>query len=509
MARPPIDPPPRPRGATRDARHPGRAAAGGLGRGAAGRGPRLATAALLAALGACSGPEGEAPSPRHVVLISLDTTRADHFGFLGHPWVRTPRLDALAAESVVFTDFLTVVPTTLPSHCSLFTGKYPHSHGTPRNGFMVNRENEMLPEILQRAGFHTAGFAASFALHSRFDFAQGFDHYDERFDVQAGQGGADQNQRSAADVTDAAIEYLEARGVPERLFLFAHYFDPHHPHAAPAPFDTAYDPRGASELPPVDALRGASTLTPTEKGQVARRQMLQYASEVSYMDHHVGRLLDELRQRGILEEAVVVVTSDHGEDFLEHMPGFEHGLNVYQTTMGAVCLIRLPGGELGGTRIQQTVASIDVLPTLLDLLGLEPPPGTEGERVPLRGGAHLMASRARFGQATKPWGRVETDERWTNLFKARFVRRGRMKLIQTPYEGSEELYDVVADPLEQNDLLASPTPEAREAAARLRVALEAWSESGSPLPSLFEPDASEDSLERLRSLGYFGEDDDG
>lgn len=189
---------------------------------------RIGFLGVLAAVGTglyryMQGPTYKGPV-RHVILISLDTTRRDHFGCYGNPWIRTPNMDALSAESILFTDYSTVVSTTLASHTSLFTGKYPHAHGVPRNGFMVNTENKMIAEILQDAGFRTVGFPGSFALDSRFDFAQGFDYYDEDFDILVGTGGVDQNQRNAEKVTNSVIHYLEEDGTGRNLFLFVHYF---------------------------------------------------------------------------------------------------------------------------------------------------------------------------------------------------------------------------------------------------------------------------------------------
>jgi arylsulfatase A-like enzyme len=155
------------------------------------------TAILL--LTTCSREPGFEETARHVILISMDTARADHFGFLGSHRAATPRLDELADESIVFTDCMTVVPTTLASHTSLFTGKYPHHHGVARNGFTVNQANQMLPEILKRAGFFTAGFAGSFALDSAFGFDQGFDHYDQDFDRLRSAGKRKQLGAERAD----------------------------------------------------------------------------------------------------------------------------------------------------------------------------------------------------------------------------------------------------------------------------------------------------------------------
>jgi arylsulfatase A-like enzyme len=436
----------------------------------------------------------------------MDTTRADQFGFMGNPVVQTPRLDAIAAESIVLTDCMTVAPTTLASHTSLFTGKYPHHHGTPRNGYMVNRDNVMLAEILKEVGFTTAGFAGSFALDRRFDFAQGFDTYDQTFDVFVGDGGADQNQRPAEKVTNAVLAHLDAQGIPDRLFLFAHYFDPHYPYAAPAPYRSMYDPKGEQGLSPAIEIEIGENLELSRTQQrIAQNLISQYAAEVSYMDFHIGRLFDDLRRRGILDEAILLITSDHGENFMEHRKTFSHGLSVYQTTMHSVCVIRLPGGEDGGERIEEPVASIDLLPTLLDILGISPPPGIDGEAIPLGVTDDALPQRTRFGQATKPRKQYETDPRWRNILKARHIRSGRHKFIQTPYLGTEELYDLESDPGEQNNLLRNPSQETLEIAARLRAELTAWAESANPLPSQFENSQREETIERLKSLGYLGD----
>ena len=460
----------------------------------------LAAVALLAT-GGCGSTELPPGTARHVVVISIDTARADHFGFMGSETVRTPGLDRFAGESVVFTDYMTVVPTTLASHTSLFTGKYPMHHGTARNGFVVNERNSMLAEVLKEAGFRTAGFAGSFSLDSRFGFAQGFDHYDQEFDIYVGDEGADQNQRRAEHVTDAVLAYLDGEGVPDRLFLFAHYFDPHAPYAPPPPYDRMYDPRGADGIMSAMAIKRRSNLTDEEAQQAVRRLEMAYASEISYTDEHVTRLLDELRQRGVLDDALIVITTDHGECLWEHGEEFDHGRTVYQATMHGLCVMRLPGGEQGGARVDDLVASIDVMPTVLALAGLEPPDGIDGEAIPLRSADGSVGSRTRFGEATKPRSAAETDPRWTNIRKSRCIREGTHKFISTPYESTEEMYDVLADPHERADLLAGSGTEP-ELAPDLRARLTRWTDSAMPLPSHFDLSQTEESIERLRSLGY-------
>jgi arylsulfatase A-like enzyme len=368
---------------------------------------------------------------------------------------------------------------------------------------MVNRDNVMLAEILKEAGFTTAGFAGSFALDSRFDFAQGFDTYDQTFDVLVGDGGADENQRRAEKVTNAVLAFLDAKGIPDRLFLFAHYFDPHSPYAAPTPFLGMYDPKGEQGLSPLIEIDVDEHFeADQEKQQLGRRLISQYAAEVSYMDFHIGRLIDELRRRGILDEAILLVTSDHGETFMEHPRSFSHGYLVYQATMHSVGVIRLPGGEGGGRRIEEPVSNIDLLPTLLNILGISPPPGIDGETISLGVTDDALPQRTRFGQATRPRKRYETDPRWMNILKARYIRSGRYKFIQTPYLETEELYDLESDPSEQRNLLQGASQETLEIAARLRAELTAWAESADPLPTRFEQSQRDETRERLKSLGY-------
>ena len=449
-----------------------------------------------------AGPTGKSPA-RHVIVVSLDTTRADYFGCYGHPIVRTPRMDSLAAESILFTEYMTVVPTTLASHVSLFTGKYPHSHGTPGNGFSVNDENVMLAEVLRSAGFDTVGFAAAFSLHTRFGFAQGFDHYDERFDRLAkSMGAGHQDERPADAVTDAVISFLDKSAIPNRLFIFVHYFDAHAPYEAPPPFDTMYDPRGRTALPDPATVAAEYRRNPGKNAPLMQRLAAQYAGEISFLDQQLGRLLDYLRRREVLDDAILLVTSDHGENLADHEEFFNHGQTTFRGTMRGVCLVRLPQARLGGTRVHQLVASIDALPTLLDYIGLPIPEGVEGEAIDLLRADAPFPARTRFGQATKPWQNTEADPRWHNMRKARCVRRGDFKFIQVPYAVREELFNLALDPQERNNLLLTATPEVRAQAAELKRKLEAWAESAAPLPSRYNPSQMQETIERLRSLGY-------
>jgi arylsulfatase len=432
---------------------------------------------------------------RHIVMISLDTTRRDHLGCYGNNWIRTPRLDELASESILFTNCMTVVPTTLPSHTSLFTGKYPHTHGTPRNGFMVNRKNVMLAEVLKDAGFRTVCIAGSFVLVSRFDFSQGFDYYNEKFERFVADRGLFVNERPAQSVTDAAIKLLEKEGSGPNLFLFVHYFDPHWPYTPPSSYNEMYkDDRVAHQW---------FVQSQGKYGSFAgREKALNYAGEISYMDEHVGRLIDYLKKRRILDDAIVIVTSDHGENFCEHQQFWSHGFTVYETTMSAVCMVRLPNRNKSGMKVRQLIANIDLMPTLLNYLGISIPDGIDGEAIELTGREISFPPRIRFGQASRPWKKVETDRRWYNIRKARCVYDGKLKYIQTPYAQREELYDLSTDPYERNNLLLAASEDFAGKAGELKRKLEVWANSAAPLPSHFEPSQYKDTIRKLKSLGY-------
>lgn len=497
--------------------------------------PRAALIPLaLWTLAACGGPSDVGPL-RHVLLISMDTTRADHLGCYGGR-VRTPNIDALAAEGVRFADVTSPAPTTLAAHTSLMTGCWPHTHGVVRNGFVVNGENVMLAEILRDAGFHTAAVLGSFALERRFDFNQGFAHYDEQFDLLVTPFGFDQNQRSAEKVTAALLAHLDEVGDgPERLFLFAHYFDPHAPYAPPAPHDAAYRADGSPATSDgrdieravrahqraitgqefghgrviIDGLVGdARKLVGRsgEPGEVDRRMADLYAGEIAYVDAAIGDLLAGLRERGLLEQTLVVLVADHGETFWEHHDFWNHGLWVHQTTVQVPLLLRFPDGRHRSRVVEQPVSTIDLLPTLCELLDLELPERCEGvSLVPLMKGLALRRGPV-YSVATQPGRVVERPGEWGNRYKPHCVRDGPWKYVRSPYQGGiEQLFHLGDDPREREDLLrGTPTPGLRARLETLRATLDRWSAGASPLPSHFDRSQIEDTRRRLKALGYGG-----
>ena len=478
----------------------------------------------------------DGPGRSNVILISLDTVRADHLGCYGHPFIQTPSLDQLATDGVRFADVTSAAPTTLASHTSIMTGKYPHTHGAPRNGFVVHPQNVMLAETLKAAGFSTAAVIGSFALDRRFGFDQGFDDFDQTFDLEAVTDGVDQNQRRADRVTDAALAVLDKPASQPR-FLFVHYFDAHAPYDPPASFDALYaagrpacsgslaeiasavDEHHAADLEASlgqqRVLSEGLTLELLQRrtaGPLGMDEGLEarYCGEISYLDSHVGRLIESIKLRGLYENSLIVVTSDHGETMWEHADVWNHGLWVYDTTVRVPLIVKLPEGRQRGRVIDEPVSSIDIVPTVLRLLDVAEGAKPEGvDLSPLLVGERLERGVV-FCEATQPYKGIESSEGWRNAMKPKCVRSGRWKYIAAPYLKFEELFDLGADPGERANLLAGAAPEAEvwKQVSQFRELLKNWHQSASPLPSEFDATHYEESLERLRSLGYVGEGDD-
>lgn len=498
---------------------------------------------------AASASAGAPAAPRHVVLVSLDTTRADHLGCYDGP-VATPSLDRVAAEGVRFADVSTPATTTLCAHTSIFTGTWPQTHGVVRNGYVVPAANETLGELLDAAGFETAGFVSSFALDEAFGLAAGFDTWEQTFDLNIRAGDEEANQRRAEGTTDAVIAYLDAVGddLPERLFLFVHYFDPHAPYDPPEPWRSRHGPiaegvdGGDRDLRRIVAEHQEAVLgvprdrnanvvegllpelvrgTTGEPRGIDRDLARLYAGEVAYMDHHVGRLFEALRERGLWDDALVVVTADHGETFWEHADFWNHGLATYQTTVHVPLLLRFPGARDAGSVVEQPVSTVDVAPTVLAALGLERPAAMEGSvLLPWIQGARGLRGPV-FAIGTQPGAAVERDAgAWRNRNKAHAIREGRWKYVCTPYLGLEELYDLESDPDERRDLLAAgegDDPDARARADELCRRLAAFRAAADPHPTGFL-DHTRDQLQQMGYLeagegdgaeGERGEDGDG
>jgi arylsulfatase A-like enzyme/Tfp pilus assembly protein PilF len=399
--------------------------------------------------------------PRHVLLVSLDTTRADRLGCYGFAGAQTPRLDALAASGLRFAQATTVMPLTLPAHASLMTGTFPGTHGVRDNGgFYVPDDQTTLAELLREKGYRTGGFVGAFVLDSRWGIQQGFERYFDEFDLSKyeGAGGMDAVQRPGGEVVDKAIAWLDAdRERP--FFAWVHLYDPHTPYEAPEPYRSRF-PAG---------MQGA------------------YDAELAFTDTLVGRLLDHLAGDGRLADTLVVVVGDHGESLGEHGEQ-THGFFIYDADV-QIPLI-LAGPRLPARVVTDQVRIVDVMPTILELLGQETPAAVQGQSLlPLARGERLeLLALSESWYPRYHYG-------WSEL---RAVRDGRYKFVLAP---RPELYDVESDPGEQADLAARLPQRAASYEAALRELVKRVESAAAPKgPQSVDPEVEE----RLAALGYLG-----
>ena len=407
-------------------------------------------------------PPGVQPSNMNLLLITLDTTRADRIGAYGFPAVETPNLDRIAREGVLFEQAIAAAPLTLPAHSTIFTSKFPPTHGVRDNGgFFLDETEVTLAEILKENGFQTGGFVGAYVLDSKWGVDQGFDTYFDDFDLSGRTGiSLGSIDRPGNEVADHALAWLEGVG-SSRFFGWVHFFDPHSPYSPPEPFLTRYANR-------------------------------RYVGEIAFTDSQVGRILDWLDRRDLTKKTVVVIMGDHGESLGEHGEA-RHGFFVYEAAVRVPFLIRAPYQQMRGRQVADVVRSVDVLPTVLDLLNLESPDNIEGASlVPLMTGAADGLGLHAYSEAMYP----QFHFGWSDL---RSLRVGRYKYVSAP---RPELYDIEEDPAESNNLYQERLRTAEGMAAVLRELEERLEASSPEMKPAVEIDP--DTRDRLAALGYVG-----
>ena len=423
---------------------------------------------VLACSGVQCGPRGPAqPAPpaagalrgANVLLVTIDTLRADRVGAYGSPLGITPTLDRFAAEGLRYEVARAHVPLTLPSHATVMTGRYPFANGVRDNGsFRFDGSHPTLAGTLKQAGYSTAAFVGAFVLDGRFGLNAGFDLYDDR--MRGSTSNLEVVQRTGEQVLSPALDWIlqhdnrqPSADKSAPWFGWIHLYDPHEPYAPPEPFRTRYaaDP---------------------------------YAGEIAYTDAVLGRFLDRLRSSGALDHTLVIITSDHGESLGEHGER-THGLFAYDVTL-RVPLIFWAKGALPPAASRSPSRLVDLMPTVLDLVGVPVPAALDGRS--------LRAVGERDAPAAEPDTYFEAlnanlTRGWAPL---KGVLHGRWKLVDLPVA---ELYDVVADPGETRNVYASQRDQAREVEARLDRVV-----AGAVPPAPAPVDAA--AAARLRSLGY-------
>lgn len=447
-------------------------------------------ALLLSALMAC---DTTPPPPLNIVVITLDTTRADHLGAYGYERARTPEIDALAASGIRYDSAWTVSNNTLPAHVSVLSGLQPQRAGVPRNGHKLPSTTPWAPETLKGAGYETAAFVSASALSAKLGLDRGFDLYDDQFDVKE----LDQRQRHGDDTTDAALEWL-GRSREKPFFLWVHYFDPHYPYTPPAPYDTMY---GAGYSGPADGsleylLRvwgrgGKEKIATTAEDR--QRMIDLYDGEIAWLDTQLGRLFKGIDAGGRGEDTLIILTADHGESLDEHDYLFDHGEFLYEPSLHIPLIVRPPlRMDVKPGVVDTAVQNVDVATTVLGVAGIPAAGPLDGvDLLEVRGNGSRN-DRA-YAESCRPWQIERRFKGWKNLHKAQAVRDGSLKLIATPYQDRLELYDLASDPGELRDVSAERPADVK----RLAGLLEDW--RGGAV-DIAVPDA--ENMERIKALGY-------
>jgi arylsulfatase A-like enzyme/Tfp pilus assembly protein PilF len=394
--------------------------------------------------GPTSGPRLEPGTP--ILLISIDTLRADHLPAYGYTGVDTPALDALRRDAILFERAFSHAPITLPSHTSILTGLPPTEHGVRDNlGVRLEWHDDLpfLPRALAALDYATGAVVSSYVLQRETGLAAGFDHYDDTIDKINKRVLL---QRSGEESLARAVAWMDSVG--ERpFFLFFHIYEPHTPYEPPEPFKSRY----------------ASP----------------YDGEIALADRIIGGLIDELRARDLYERSLIVLLSDHGESLGDHGE-FDHGVFLYRSTQHVPLLLKLPRGERGGTSVGRQVGLVDVYPTILELVGL--PVASSVAAVSLLA-AETDPQRSLYAEALYARAHLGWSE-LTSLIGPRF------QLIDAP---RPELYDLIADPEQRHNLIETE----RRAAAEMRAELERLKRPWEPRGEI-----DEQTLEQMAALGY-------
>jgi arylsulfatase A-like enzyme/Flp pilus assembly protein TadD len=407
-----------------------------------------------------------------VLLVTIDTLRADHVGAYGNRLGLTPTLDRLAREGLRFERAYAHVPLTLPSHTTIMTGSYPMTNGVRDNGsFRFDGKRPTLASVLKGAGYHTGAFVGAFPVDARFGLNNGFDVYDDNYGSRPAGGELSVLERPAEQVLASAQSWIMsvgARGTPAPgtqalrtltpstsapFFAWVHLYDPHDPYVPPEPFKSRF----AGDL---------------------------YSGEIAYADAAFGATLDRLRESGALTHTLVVVASDHGESLGEHGER-THGLFAYDATIRVPLLVWAPP-TIRSAVVSSPARLIDVMPTLLDLVGIDSPPAMDGRSLrPLAGGQGPPDDPGSYFEALN----ANLTRNWAPL--TGLVQNG-LKLVDLPVP---ELYELTADPTEQQNVY-SPR---QDLAAPLERQLHALtSRAAKPVAGPVDTETRK----RLRSLGY-------
>ena len=403
-----------------------------------------------------SSSETRSLRPINVVLVTIDTLRADRLACYGYSRIQTLTLDRLAKRGVLFENAVSQVPLTPPSHASMFTGAYPTVHKVrDTGGFVLDPSQRTLAEILKAHGWETGAIVGASVLGRQFGFNQGFDYYDDQMPKpQAGMAAPEFPERSGKVVVDRALEWMGQRSRTP-FFLWVHLYDPHAPYDPPLEFKRKYAARP-------------------------------YDGEVAYVDVELGRLFDQIEKKFSLAQTLIAVVSDHGESLSEHGE-YSHGVFLYDSTLRIPFLLA-GAGVPPGLRVRQQARTVDLAPTLLELLGGEAPAGCQGTSlVPAFSGQGISTT---YSYAESLYPKINMG--WAEL---RSVRTSKWKYIQAP---QAELYDLEHDPGEITNVIQRFPEEAQ----RLKYRLGEIIGQGQGPEKVELKLMNSETEKQLRSLGY-------
>jgi arylsulfatase A-like enzyme/Tfp pilus assembly protein PilF len=408
--------------------------------------------------------------PRNIILITIDTARADRMGFLGSKAGLTPNLDALARQSVVFSRAYAHVPLTTPSHATILTGTYPQFNHLDDLGTALSKEIPFLPDILRHHGYHTGAFVGAQVLDPKSaavpGFDRGFDTYDAGFHSrQPGEDRYHSVERRAEVVVEHALGWISQHSHGP-FFVWVHLYDPHDPYDPPPPFKARY---------------AASP----------------YDGEIAYVDFALGKLLGALHSRGLYEGTLIAIAADHGEAFGEHGEQ-SHGFFLYDETLHVPLMMKLPGERAAGLRIVSRVGLVDLAPTMLQEVGIEAPVAMQGETLlnlmKPGTGATGAATPAQAALDRPAYAETDYPHRafgWSALYS---LRAGRYLYIDAP---ERELYDQSADPEALHNLATSSKAVADTMSSQLEEFRRKTAGAATAQPAI-DPQQ----VEQLQALGY-------
>jgi len=464
------------------------------------RSDSAATAQTPPASTAASAAEPGAPA-YNVLLISLDSLRADHLRAYGYRPDTAPAIDRLAREGVLFDNAIATSSWTLPTHVTMFTGRYQLSHGVVDETSVLPSSIPTLGQIFKAAGFSTAGFASGPYLAGHYGYERGMDTYrdlSERFaDPRAARSAV-----LSPEINDNALAWLDAHA-GERFFLFLHYFDIHYDYVPPAPYDTMFDPDYTGTIDGRNFIERSDVNPKMDKRDLDHIRAL-YDGEIRFTDEHVGRVLDKLAALGLLEKTVVLLVSDHGDEFFEH-GNKGHHRTVYDEVIHVPFVLRLPGKAHAGQRVEDQVSLVDVLPTLLESAAIAVPPDAEGISV------------RHFFEGTPPQRDAVYsefyDKQGFNLQVARRTAADKtihhFNRITHPTRGAVEYYELATDPRERDDRSGQRCDAVDSSLTKMGGWLnQQWraersAEAAAGGHSSIKID--NETMERLKSLGYVGQ----